>query len=153
MLDENYPPAVVRLMDELLPKVRLVPIREFCPEVLGRDDWELLLALHRHRDRPDGLISNDTSMLELPMEMAVLHQTRLTLVLTAKAGDSPVRAVGMVVTHLKHIAEHSNRRRAQVWRLRYNHREQETSRHFLSEIARKNDTTIEALLRDNRVEL
>lgn len=44
-------------------------------------------------------------------------QTRLTLIVTAGVGHDPVRASGLLLTHLPGICRRTDPRRAQLWRL------------------------------------
>ena len=80
------------------------------------DDWELLLSLH-HMQAWDGLITTDSRMLNLPRELAVLHQTNLTLVVVQEAGHDPIRAAGLLLVHLPTICRKTVRSTAQIWKL------------------------------------
>jgi hypothetical protein len=95
----------------------LVPLRAVDERMSELDDWELLLAL-RHHSRPwDGLITTDSSILFQALELSVLIQTRLTLVVTLEAGHNPVRAAGLLFTHLAGISRRTRPDEAQLWRL------------------------------------
>jgi hypothetical protein len=87
--------------------VELVPVRAIYASWATLDDWELLLALHRHERRWDGLMTNDDAMLSLAKEMTVLSQTGLTLVVAKGEGHNPIRAVGALLCHLPHICHHT----------------------------------------------
>ena len=79
-LDHNYPAPIIERAQPYLADVELVFVGEIDPRLPEFDDWELLLALH-HDQRPwDGMISNDTSMLDQERQLAVLGYTQLTLV-------------------------------------------------------------------------
>ncbi len=81
------------------------------------DDWQVLLGLHHHREPWDGLITTDDGMLNLPRELAVLMQTKLTLVVAQGSGHDPVKATGLVLAHLPWICQRTRPDQAQIWRL------------------------------------
>jgi hypothetical protein len=81
-------------------------------------DWELLVALSQQSPPCAGLVTTDNSMLLQERELAVLLQTKLTLVVADAAGDDPLKATGLLLTHLPWIARQEHRHRAQVWVLR-----------------------------------
>ena len=116
-LDHNYPMPIIEQAKPYLRDVELVPIGDIDPRLPELDDWELLLALHHHSREWDGLISNDTSMLDQERELAVLGFTHLTLVAPVAAGHDPIRSTGLVLAHIEDIASRTTRRKPQVWRL------------------------------------
>jgi len=116
-LDHNYPMPIIEQAKPYLRDAELVPIGDIDPRLPELDDWELLLALHHHSREWDGLISNDTSMLDQERELAVLGFTRLTLVAPVAAGHDPIRSTGLVLAHIEDIASRTTPRKPQVWRL------------------------------------
>lgn len=119
-LDQNFPEPIINALNEFIPEADLVPLEEISPLLVAdTDDWEILLALHHHARPWDGLITNDR-MLGLPREMAVVRQTRLTLVVTLGAGHDPILATGLLFAHLAYICEHTSRERGQIWPLAAN---------------------------------
>jgi len=116
-LDHNYPAPIINQAKPYLSGVELVYIGDIDPRLSESDDWELLLALHHHSREWDGLISNDTSMLDQERELAVLGYTHLTLVAPVAAGHDPIRSTGLVLTHIENIASSTTPRKPQVWRL------------------------------------
>jgi hypothetical protein len=56
-------------------------------------------------------------MLSLPRELRVLMRTRPTLVVAIESGDDPIKATGLLFTHLSSICARTRPDRAQVWRL------------------------------------
>jgi hypothetical protein len=116
-LDHNYPMPIIEQAKPYLREVELVPIGDIDPRLPDLDDWELLLALHHHSRDWDGMISNDTSMLEQERELAVLGYTHLTLVAPVAAGHDPIRSTGLVLAHIENIAARTTPRKPQVWRL------------------------------------
>ena len=117
-LDEGFPQTIFEVA-RLLPGVELRPIREVDSRLVGNsDDWAILLRLYQHPDPFDGLITTDAHMHELPKEMTVLHQTRLTLVQVLDAGNDAVRATALVLLHLPYIVQEIRSDKPQHWPLR-----------------------------------
>lgn len=116
-LDHNYPAPIIEEAMPYLSGVELVFIGKIDSRLPEFDDWELLLALHHHAREWDGIISNDTSMLDQERELAVLGYTHLTLVAPVAAGHDPIRSTGLVLTHIENIAARTTPRKPQVWRL------------------------------------
>lgn len=116
-LDHNFPQPVVEALG-YIREAKLVPLKEV-DERLTRDceDWQILLALHQLGNF-DGFITLDSAMAWLPKEMAVLRQTRLTLVVLERVGHDPILATGLLLIHLGHIARQTVRRVGQLWILR-----------------------------------
>lgn len=148
-LDHNFPAPVLRSFALLLPFVDLVPISEIDPAWPDLPDAELLVELARS-GHWDGLVTNDDNMPSLPREMAVLSQTDLTLVVARGEGSNPVRAVGVLLSHLSHIC-HQTTNRPQIWRLRVRQKPEGSPREYLESIAERTGTTIEAILREHRI--
>jgi hypothetical protein len=149
-LDHNFPAPVLRAFATMFPSVDLAPIGDIDPRWPELADADLLVELARS-GRWDGLITNDDAMLSLPREMAVLSQTDLTLVIARGEGSNPVRAVGVLLSHLGHIC-HQTTARAQIWRLRVSQKADESPAAYLETIAEKTGTTVEAILRENRLQ-
>jgi hypothetical protein len=117
-LDQNFPqPIVDGLREWLAADVELVPIAHIDNRLATVDDWQILLALHTHERPWDGLITTE-DMTRLPRELAVLCQTKLTLVVAVGAGNDPIKATGLVLAHISNICNRTEPDRAQVWRLR-----------------------------------
>jgi hypothetical protein len=103
VLDQNFPLQVVDGI-EWPPYIRLSGLRDVAPHLVDEPaDWRILRALAADAD-VDGFITNDTSMLQLVEEMVVLTRSRLTLVMTAAAGHTPMRASGLLMAYLPEIA-------------------------------------------------
>jgi hypothetical protein len=111
-LDQGFPQPIVSALDDYLRvEAKLVPLSVIdrrLPDM--ENDWEILLSLHHHAEPWDGLISTDTGMLDLPRELATLMQTRLTLVVCRAVGHDPIRATGLLLTHLSTICNDTNAR-------------------------------------------
>ena len=150
-LDHNFPEPVLAAFADLLPMVELVPIRRIDPSWTELEDWELLLALHRHERSWDGLITNDEDMLSLAKEMTVLSQTALTSVVAKGEGHNPIRAVGALLCHVPFICHHTVRERAQIWNLRVSQKNYDDVHTYLDKIAKKSGITVAGLVASNRV--
>lgn len=116
-LDHNYPAPIIEQAMPYLSGVELAFIEDIDGRLPEFEDWELLLALHHHPRQWDGIISNDTSMLDQERELAVLGYTHLTLVAPVAAGHDPIRSTGLVLAHIEDIAARTTPRKPQVWRL------------------------------------
>lgn len=118
-LDQNFPQPILDALTDFL-EADLVPIARIDNRLATvENDWRILLALHNHVRPWDGLITTE-DMTSLPREMAVLCQTKLTLVIAVSQGHDPVTATGLVLAHLKNICNRTQPDRAQVWKLRTN---------------------------------
>jgi hypothetical protein len=117
-LDESFPQPIVALLTEYLrDEAELVPMVEIDPRLTeSDDDWRILLSLHQ-RGGWDGLITTNSGMLSLPRELAVLMQTKLSLVVAEESGHDPLRATGLLLLHLPGICRDTTTK-PQVWRLR-----------------------------------
>jgi hypothetical protein len=117
-LDQGFPLPIVDVLAEYMTEAELVAFADIDPELAELDDWEILLALHHHERRWNGLITTDSGMVVLPRELAVLMQTKLTLVLADEAGHDPLKATGLVLAHLPGICRRTRPDVAQLWILR-----------------------------------
>ena len=115
-LDQNFPLNILKALGHI-PEAILDPLQNVNPQLIrGYEDWEILLDLYRRGY--DGFVTADSSMIQLPKELAVLIQTRLTLVVVEGVGHDSVQGTGLLLIHLPHIAHQTNPRSAQLWRLR-----------------------------------
>jgi hypothetical protein len=87
-LDHNFPDPIVAVLADFQEDAELVRVDQIDSRMPDLEDWELLLALSLHAQHWDGLITTDSSMLNQGPELAVLIQTKLTLV-----GSRPWAAV------------------------------------------------------------
>ena len=136
-LDHNYPAPIIDQAKPYLADVELVYIEEIDRRLTEFEDWQLLLALHHHSREWDGMISNDTSMLDQERELAVLGYTHLTLVAPVAAGHDPIRSTGRVLAHIEDIASRTTPRKPQVWRLGGRTGGGQHPNQFLEKLARK----------------
>lgn len=118
-LDESFPQPIVALLTEYLrDEAELVPLAGIDPRLAeSDDDWRTLLFLHQ-RGEWDGLITTNSGMLSLPRELAVLMQTKLSLVVAEESGHDPLRASGLLLLHLPGICRDTTATKPQLWRLR-----------------------------------
>jgi len=115
-LDQNFPLNIINALGHI-PEADLVPLQQIDPALTRRhEDWEILLELYKQGY--DGFITADSSMLALPKELAVLIQTRLTLVVAEGVGHDSIEATGLLLIHLPHIAHQSQPGLPQLWRVR-----------------------------------
>ncbi len=118
-LDHNFPQPIIEAAALSMTEAELIPVQDIDERLPGfSDDWEILLALARHEQPWHGLVTTDSSMIQLPKELAVLLQTKLTLVVADAAGHDPLKATGLVLTHIEGIARRSRLDTAQLWQLR-----------------------------------
>ena len=150
-LDHNFPAPILKAFAVMMPHVELVPIVEIDKGLAEIDDWELFVALHRHEQQWDGLVTNDEALLSLPKEMTVLAQTHLTLVVAAGEGHNPIRAVGLLLCHLNHICHHTKPDRAQVWRLGVKQKDYEEPRKYLEKIAEKRKISVDDIFQTHKL--
>ena len=111
----------------------------------------MLLALHVHERPFDGLISIDDSMLKQPRELAVILQTNLTVIATEGAGHDPIKATGLLLTHLDWICKRTTSHEAQVWHLRAHRRDAIEPWELLAKAARHRHVETNDLWAENRL--
>src|SRR5215210_1763422 len=144
-LAQNFPEPIVNALNDFIPEVELVPVREIEALLAELDDWEVLLALHHHERPWDGLITNDHRILNLPREMAVLRQTNLSLVVAQSVGHDPIRATGLLFTHLEYIARETSADESQIWRLVARNRPGDNAWSYLERIAQHQNRDVDEL--------
>jgi hypothetical protein len=148
-LDQNFPLPIVDVLAKYIVEAELVPLAAIDPS-LTRDteDWQVLHALHKHEQHWDGLITTDSGMLLLPKEMAVLCQTKLTLVIAAGSGHDPVKATGLVLAHLPGVCARTTPDEPQLWILRAATQPHEKPWDQLRKIAQQRKVGVKELYRD-----
>ena len=149
-LDEDFPETVLDALGIGIPEADLVPIRHIDPRLRQMDDWRLLLSLY-HLGEWDGLVSTDSSILKLPRELTVLHQTNLTLVIVERAGHDPIRAAGLLLVHLPMICQKTVRSTAQIWKLNAQSKNHDDPWTELSKIAVHRQTSVKQLFHEHRL--
>lgn len=117
VLDHNFPQPVLGAL-RYIREAQLVPLGQVDARLTkDYEDWQILLAL-RQLGGIDGFVTLDSAMARHPKELAILRQTRLTLVVLESAGHDPILATGLLLIHLGHIANQTKPRVAQLWILR-----------------------------------
>lgn len=149
-LDEDFPDTIISALGLGVPEAELVPIRRIDPRLRQMDDWKLLLSLHQLGDW-DGLISTDSRMLNLPRELAVIHQTMLTLVIVEKAGHDPIRAAGLLLVHLSTISRKTDQSLGQIWRLSAQNKNHDDPWKELTRIADHRNMSVKTLFHDHKL--
>lgn len=150
-LDQNFPAPIVDVLSEFQTDARLVPVAHIDDRMSELDDWEILLALHHHAEPWDGLITTDTSMLNQPLELSVLIQTRLTLVAIQEAGHNPVKASGLLFAYLPGICRRTTPARPQLWKPSAANRAAEAPWEQLARVAEHRHATARGLLDAHRL--
>jgi hypothetical protein len=151
-LDQNFPEPIIHALNEFIPEAELVPLRHIDPLLTEDiDDWQVLLALHHHERPWDGLIMNDSRILNSARELAVLRQTNMTLVVAEESGHDPIKATGLLFTHLAWIARQSTPERPQVWRLASRNRPPDDPWDYLERIADHQNQDVERIWRESRL--
>jgi hypothetical protein len=118
-----FPQKVVRdVLDKWLPGLVLRPWQQLGDTRIARlTDHELILIL-RQRGY-DGLVTVNYKMLEDPLVLAMIQQTRFTVVAcqgTSRrgVGDDYLAATGLLLMNLPNIASHFAANKPQSWMLR-----------------------------------
>lgn len=143
-LDEQFPETILESLKLGIREAELVPLRKIDMRLRDMDDWKLLLSLY-HLGEWDGLISEDSKMLINPRDIAVLHQTNLTLVVVDRAGHDPIRAAGLLLVHLPAICSKTVRSKGQVWKLNAQVKNHEEPWDELKKIAEHRNTSVTQL--------
>jgi len=147
-LDQNFPATILDSLGLGVPDAELVPLTSIDARLTEVDDSDLLRALHCIGGF-DGLVTTDSSMLQLPFELAIIHQTKLTIVSVEESGHDPVRALGLLLTHLPGICKKSVKATGQAWRLRYAQKNHEDPWELLKRVAKHQGTDPNSLYKSN----
>jgi hypothetical protein len=150
-LDQNFPQPIVDTLAEYIVEAELVPLARVDERLATLEDWEVLLALHHHKRAWDGLITTDANMLALPRELAVLMQTKLTLVVSKESGHDPIKATGLLLAYLPGICQQTLPEKAQVWTLRAVQRAADEPWEKMEQLARRHATTAAKIYATNKL--
>jgi hypothetical protein len=150
-LDQNFPQPIVDALAEYIVEAELVPLARVHERLATLEDWEVLLALHHHGRGWDGLITTDANMLALPRELAVLMQTKLTLVVSKESGHDPIKATGLLLAYLPGICQQTQPGKPQVWTLRAVQRAADEPWEKMEQLARRHATTAAKLYATNKL--
>jgi len=114
-VDHNFPKPLLDAIRGYLP-FGVEMIKDISPLLVENvEDWQVLLALSQREYH--GFISLDFEAIVLPKEMAVVHQTHLTVVAIEAAGNNPLRAAGQLLIHATHIEKAYRADAAQVFKI------------------------------------
>lgn len=150
-LDQNFPEPIVEALKASIAETELVPIRRIDRRLTSMDDWELILSLFHHPRPFDGLVSVDDGILWQPKEMFVLERTALTLVVARASGHDPVKATGLLLTHLGQICKKSSPDRGQIFKLQAGDRKPESPNSQINVIAGHQNVSARELVREHRL--
>lgn len=153
-LDHNFPEPIVKVLSGVLADsgdAELTSVSEINPRMADLDDWRIMLALHHDERQWDGLITTDSSILKQPPELAVLIQTKLTLVVAMDAGDNPIKATGLLFAYLGGICGRTEPTVAQVWKLNAANRPAQEPWDELKSVAAHQNRNAQDLWQENRL--
>ena len=103
-------------MDKYILDVEIVLLVDVDPSLLGAyQDHELIFEL-AGRDI-EGLITCDDNMVFRPEVLEAIEQVGFSVVTCRRVGDDPVRASGLLLTHLPDVVKRHQSGRPQIWRL------------------------------------
>jgi len=111
VLDHNFPPLPDVTWPDSIKFSRLIDVDARL--IRDYDDWQVLLALHQRGD-VDAFVTQDAAMLSLATEMVALSRLRLCLVVTKDTGQSPMRALGLLMAGLDTVANHVRNERRRI---------------------------------------
>lgn len=97
-LDHNFPEPILKCLDDFIPDIRLLPLRQIHPALPQLGDRELLIALHQLDY--SGLITSNYKMLQNPRELAAVLKTKITVFAIEGVGHDPIRATGALLLDL-----------------------------------------------------
>ncbi len=150
-LDHNYPLPILSALAEYIPEAELVPLSEIDPRLPLLEDWEVLVALRRHPRPWAGLITNDADFLTSPRELAALIQTGLAVVVAEAAGHDPIKATGLLLTHLQSVCRRLDRGRSQIWRLTAAERRPDDPRAVFAGVAKRRKRSVDDLYSEHKL--
>lgn len=150
-VDHDFPEPILRATAPFLP-IDVEMIATLDRRLVDRlDDWQVILALSQAGF--EGLITLDTAMLSLPRELAVVHQTRFTIVAIEAAGYNPLRATGQLLLHVQEVAAQHDSSQPQIFRIaRPRGIHPASAWDSLGEIASNQGVSIQQLFDANRLE-
>jgi hypothetical protein len=150
-LDHGFPQPIVEVLADYTPDVELIAIEKIDERMPDLDDWEVLLTLHHHPDAWDGLVTTDSSMVQTPESLAVLMQTKLTLVVAMEAGHDMLKATGLLFAYLPGILGRTDPAVAQLWKLQAENRPHIDPWKELQSVAEHQDRPVNELWNEARL--
>jgi hypothetical protein len=144
VLDQNFPAPILSAanLDTWLPEFEIVSVREHDPR-LSRDfeDWQVILGCSQ--TGAEGFISDDAAMLDNPRVIAVVEQTKMTLVICAEIGHDPIAATGLLLAHLPRVAKRHRSDRPQIWKIRPTEQREKDLSEFKDRIERNSGMRVD----------
>jgi hypothetical protein len=118
ILDQNFPqPILDQALELYVPEIDIRALRDFEPRLTAdHEDWEVVLGIFQLG--AEGFITCDDNMLDNPRVVAVIEQTKLTVVSCESSGHDPIVASGLLLAHLPRVRKRHDPETPQVWRLR-----------------------------------
>lgn len=143
-LDQNFPLPLLRSIAPWLPAdVDLRHLTEIDPRLCDVSDRQLFIALHQLGW--DGLVTNNWRMLNIADEIAAIVKTKATVVATRGMGDDPIRPAGALLLELPDLAKRIKSGQANVFMLRFEHRQPEPGWEYLRRAAERQGQTAEEM--------
>jgi hypothetical protein len=116
VLDENFPePLVLAVLRVSVPSLELVSWKTVGTNVRGFADAVLVQELARLGY--SALVTCDFHMLNNPDVLAEMNRTNFTVIGCKDVGHDPIRATGLLLYNLEHIAKLLRNDRPQPWLL------------------------------------
>jgi PIN domain-containing protein len=116
VLDENFPePLVTAVLQVATPTMQLVSWKNVGASVSGRADADLISELANLGY--GAIVTCDWHMLYNADVLAAMRQTNFTVIGCKDVGHDPIRATGLLLYNLEHIATHLRDDRPQPWLL------------------------------------
>jgi hypothetical protein len=150
-LDHNYPLPILSALADYIPEAQLVPLSEIDPRLPELEDWQILVALRLHARPWAGLVTNDADFLTSPRELAALIQTGLAVVVADAVGHDPIKATGLLLTHLQAVCMRLERRRPQLWHLTTAERRPIDPKEVLAGVAKHRKRSVDELYSENQL--
>ena len=96
-------------------------------------------------------MTTDEMMLSDAKLLAALLQTRLSLVIAAASGHDPLKAAGLLLTHLPSICKRTDPTTAQVWNLTAAERRPEDPWAAMTRLAQRRRVQADKLYSEHRL--
>jgi hypothetical protein len=143
VLDQNFPEPILReALQTWVLEVELQPLRDVEPRLAAdHEDWQVIQGLSQLGAA--ALVTCDDAMLLNPRVVAVIEQTRFAVVTCRGAGDDPVLATGLLLTHLPWIGRRYKAGQPMVWRLRAREQRPEDLTTLKDNILRRSGARVE----------
>lgn len=140
-LDQNFPLPLVRALEPFIPpSIALEPLTSIDQALSRVSDSELVRELHRRNF--DGLVTTDYHMLDDPETVAVIVDTKLTVLAIEAAGHDPLKATAALFQELPGLEHRLLRNQANVILHRPRATTPRPAWNYLKRIAEKQDVDV-----------